>query len=224
MRRHVIRMTNSLAHRGPDDKGVWVDPGAGVALGNRRLAIIDLSPEGHQPMHAASGRYVIAYNGEIYNSAAIARTLESAGLAPRWRGHSDTEVMLAAIEAWGLDKALESFNGMFAFALWDVHERTLCLVRDRLGVKPLYYGCLNGALVFGSELKAIAVYPDAALAIDRDWLDRYLREIHQQSEDTIYRGVRNIRPGTYITFDRKLQAHERVYWSATDKADMGYRN
>ena len=128
------------------------------------------------PMHSASGRYVITYNGEIYNSAAIARTLESAGLAPRWRGHSDTEVILAAIEAWGLDRALESFNGMFAFALWDVRERTLCLVRDRLGVKPLYYGRLNGALVFGSELQAISVYPGAALTIDRDWLDRYLRD------------------------------------------------
>ena len=156
MHRHVIDMTNSLAHRGPDDEGAWVDPTAGVALGNRRLAIIDLSPEGHQPMHSASGRYVITYNGEIYNSAAITRTLESAGLAPRWRGHSDTEVILAAIEAWGLDRALESFNGMFAFALWDVRERTLCLVRDRLGVKPLYYGRLNGALVFGSELQAIS--------------------------------------------------------------------
>ena len=117
MRRHVIDMTNTLAHRGPNDEGAWVDPIAGVALGNRRLAIIDLSPEGHMPMHSASGRYVITYNGEIYNSAAIARTLESAGLAPRWRGHSDTEVILAAIEAWGLDKALESFNCMFAFAL-----------------------------------------------------------------------------------------------------------
>ena len=176
MHRHVIGMTNSLAHRGPDDEGAWVDPIAGVALGNRRLAIIDLSPEGHQPMHSASGRYVITYNGEIYNSAAIARTLESAGLAPRWRGHSDTEVILAAIEAWGLDRALESFNGMFAFALWDVRERTLCLVRDRLGVKPLYYGRLNGALVFGSELQAISAYPGAALTIDRDWLDRYLRD------------------------------------------------
>ena len=100
MRRHVRDMTNCLAHRGPDDEGAWVDPTAGVALGNRRLAIIDLSPEGHQPMHFASGRYVITYNGEIYNSVAIARTLDSAGLAPRWRGHSDTEVILAAIEAW----------------------------------------------------------------------------------------------------------------------------
>ena len=221
MRRSVIGMTNALAHRGPDDEGAWVDPIAGVALGNRRLAIIDVSPEGHQPMPSASGRYVIAYNGEVYNSAAIARTLESAGLAPRWRGHSDTEVILAAIEAWGLDRALASFNGMFAFALWDVRERTLCLVRDRLGVKPLYYGRLNGALVFGSELKAIAAYPDAALSIDRDWLDRYLREIHRQSEDTIYREVRGIRPGTHVTFDQRLRAHERVYWSATDKAEIG---
>ncbi|HEU5096663.1 MAG TPA: asparagine synthase (glutamine-hydrolyzing) [Reyranella sp.] len=224
MRRHVIAMTDTLEHRGPDDAGAWVDPIAGVALGNRRLAIIDVSPEGHQPMPSVSGRYVIAYNGEIYNAAAIARTLESAGLAPRWRGHSDTEVMLAAIEAWGLDKALESFNGMFAFALWDVRDRTLCLVRDRLGVKPLYYGRLNGALVFGSELKAISVYPDAELTIDRDWLDRYLREIHGESEDTIYRGVRAIRPGTHVTFDQRLQAQAHVYWSATEKAELGRRD
>jgi asparagine synthase (glutamine-hydrolysing) len=224
MRRHVIDMTNILAHRGPDDEGAWVDPIAGVALGNRRLAIIDLSPEGHQPMHSASGRYVITSNGEVYNSAAIARTLESAGQAPRWRGHSDTEVILAAIEAWGLDRALESFNGMFAFALWDVRERTLCLVRDRLGVKPLYYGRLNGALVFGSELQAIAVYSNAPLTIDRDWLDRYLREIRRRSEDTIYRGVRGIRPGTHVTFDQRLRAHERVYWSATDKAEIGHHH
>lgn len=223
MRRRVVAMTDSLEHRGPDDEGAWVDPAAGVALGNRRLAIIDLSPEGHQPMHSVSGRYVIAYNGEIYNAAAIARTLQAAGLAPRWRGHSDTEVMLAAIEAWGLDKALESFNGMFAFALWDAHERTLCLVRDRLGVKPLYYGRLDGTLVFGSELKAISAYSDAALTIDRDWLDRYLREIHGESEDTIYRGVRAIHPGTYVTFDQKLQAHVHVYWSAIEKAELGRR-
>jgi asparagine synthase (glutamine-hydrolysing) len=224
MRRHVIAMTNALAHRGPDDEGAWVDPATGIGLGNRRLAIIDLSPQGHQPMRSVSDRYVIAYNGEIYNSPAIARTLEAHGLAPRWRGHSDTEVMLAAIEAWGLDKALESFNGMFAFALWDTRERTLCLVRDRLGVKPLYCGRLNGALVFGSELRAISAYPDAALTIDRDWLNRYLREIHQQSEDTIYRGIHNIRPGTYVTFDQKLRAQERVYWSATDKAEIGYHD
>ena len=217
-------MTNALAHRGPDDEGAWVDPATGVGLGNRRLAIIDLSPQGHQPMHSVSGRYVIAYNGEIYNSPAIARTLEAHGLAPRWRGHSDTEVMLAAIEAWGLDKALESFNGMFAFALWDTRERTLCLVRDRLGVKPLYCGRVNGAIVFGSELRAISAFPNADLTIDRDWLNRYLREIHQQSEDTIYRGIHNLRPGTYVTFDQKLRAQERVYWSATDKAETGYRN
>jgi asparagine synthase (glutamine-hydrolysing) len=223
MRRNVVEMTNCIVHRGPDDEGAWVDPVAGVGLGSRRLAIIDLSPEGHQPMCSASGRYMIAYNGEIYNSAEIARTLESAGLAPRWRGHSDTEVMLAAIEAWGLDKALNSFNGMFAFALWDVRERTLCLVRDRLGVKPLYYARLHGTLVFASEVKAIAVYPDAALTIDRNWLDRYLREIHQQSENTIYRGVHSLGPGTYLTFDHRLRAQERVYWSAIDKAEIGRR-
>ena len=205
MSQHVFGMTNTIAHRRPDDEGASVDPDAGIGLGNRRLAMIDLSPEGHQPMHSASGRYVITYNGEVFNAAAIAETLESEGLAPRWHGHSDTEVILAAIEAWGLDKALASFNGMFAFALWDARERTLCLVRDRLGVKPLYYGRFNGALVFGSELQTIAAYPGAELTIDRGWLDRYLREIHQRSEDTIYRGVRGLRPGTHVTFDQQSE-------------------
>ena len=223
MHRHVIAMARALAHRGPNDEGGWVDPTAGIALGNRRLAIIDLSPEGHQPMRSASGRYVITYNGEIYNSKAIARMLESAGLAPRWRGHSDTEVILAAIEAWGVERALQTFNGMFGFALWDTRERTLCLARDRLGEKPLYYGRVNGALVFASELQSISAYPDATLSIDRDWLDRYLRGTRQRSEDTIYRGIRSLRPGTYVTFDRALQADARVYWSATDQAEKGRR-
>ena len=223
LHQHVLKMTNRLAHRGPDDEGTWVDASAGIGLGSRRLAIIDLSPEGHQPMHSPSGRYVITYNGEIYNAAAVARSLESANVAPHWRGHSDTEVILAAIEAWGLDSALESFNGMFAFALWDRQSGTLRLVRDRLGVKPLYYGHIKGTLVFGSELRAITAYPDASLSIDRAWLDRYLREIHTRPDETVYTGVRSVAPGTYLTFEHGVQASERVYWSAIEKAEVGYR-
>lgn len=224
MRQHVIAMTRTIAHRGPDDEGTWAEPVSGVALGNRRLAIVDLSPEGHQPMESASGRYVITFNGEVYNASAIARDLESAGQAPPWRGHSDTEVMLAAIEAWGLDRAIESFNGQFAFALWDVRHRMLSLVRDRLGIKPLYFGHINGALVFGSELNTIAAYPDADLTINRDWLDRYLREIHIRSEETIYSGVTSVRPGTRITFDPTLRADERAFWSLTDTVVAGRRD
>ena len=135
-------MTAAITHRGPDDEGYWIDAEAGVAFGHRRLSIVDLSPHGHQPMHSADGRWVISYNGEIYNHAALRRELEEAGDAPPggWRGHSDTEVLVEAIAAWGLEVALEKSVGMFAFALWDRQERTLSLVRDRFGEKPLYYG------------------------------------------------------------------------------------
>jgi asparagine synthase (glutamine-hydrolysing) len=217
-------MAGTIAHRGPDDEGAWVAPEVGVGLGSRRLAIIDLSPEGHQPKMSASGRYVITYNGEVYNAASIARELGSSGMAPRWRGHSDTEVMLAAIEAWGIDRALASFNGMFAFAIWDTREQTLTLVRDRLGIKPLYFGNVNGAIVFGSELHAIAAYPNADLTINRDWLDRYLREIHIRSDETIYSQIRAVRPGTIVTFDATLQAKERTYWSLVDTVEAGKRD
>ena len=148
-------MARAIAHRGPDDEGTWADADAGIALGHRRLSIVDLSPEGHQPMASASGRYVIAFNGEIYNFEAIRAELDAAIDAPRWRGHSDTEVMLAAFERWGVDGALTRFNGMFAFALWDRQARTLHLARDRMGEKPLYYGQVGGRFAFGSELKSL---------------------------------------------------------------------
>jgi len=143
----LTRMMDPIYHRGPDDSGLWVCPENGIALGHRRLSIIDLSLEGHQPMHSASGRYVVVFNGEIYNYKCIRQELDG-NYRIDWRGHSDTEILLAAIEEWGLDKAVKSFIGMFAFVLWDRQERKLHLVRDRLGEKPLYYGwqeCRNDA-------------------------------------------------------------------------------
>jgi asparagine synthase (glutamine-hydrolysing) len=219
----VARMARTLAHRGPDDQGTWVDPAAGVALGSRRLAIIDVSPDGHQPMRSASGRYAIAYNGEVYNARQLARALESEGRAPAWRGHSDTEVILAAIEAWGFEQALDQFNGMFAFALWDGHDRQLHLVRDRLGIKPLYVGSARGTVIFGSELRALRAHPDLDASLDRQWLDHYLRGTRTRTTRTIYEGVRSVQPGTYLTFQADHEPKERVYWSAVEQAQRGHR-
>jgi asparagine synthase (glutamine-hydrolysing) len=219
----VARMTRTLAHRGPDDEGTWADPATGIALGSRRLAIIDVSPDGHQPMRSASGRYAIAYNGEVYNAQAIARSLEADGRAPAWRGHSDTEVMLAAIEAWGLEQALERFNGMFAFALWDGRERELHLVRDRLGIKPLYVHRAGDTVLFGSELRALRAHPDFKAPLDREWLDRYLRGTRTRTTRTVYEGVRSVQPGTYLTFQAGHEPKERVYWSVVELAERGHR-
>jgi asparagine synthase (glutamine-hydrolysing) len=219
----VARMAVTLAHRGPDDQGTWVDPAAGIALGSRRLAIIDVSPDGHQPMRSATGRYAIAYNGEVYNARDIARTMESERRAPAWRGHSDTEVILAAIEAWGFEQALERFNGMFGFALWDAHDRQLHLVRDRLGIKPLYVSATGDTVIFGSELRALRAHPDLEVSLDRQWLDHYLRGTRTRTTRTIYEGVRSVQPGTYLTFQADHQPKERVYWSAVEQAERGHR-
>src|SRR5437868_3781372 len=156
-------MTDAVAHRGPDDRGQWLDESTGIGLGQRRLSILDLSAEGHQPMLSASGRFVMVFNGEVYNFDEIRNQLPD----QQWRGHSDTEVMLAAIEAWGLTRALAQFVGMFAFALWDKQNRTLQLARDRLGIKPLYYGWTGTTLLFGSELKVFRAFPGFEGAIDR---------------------------------------------------------
>jgi asparagine synthase (glutamine-hydrolysing) len=154
-----------LTHRGPDDFGLWRDPGARIALGHTRLSIIDLSPAGHQPMISACDRYVIVFNGEIYNHLRLRSELGDA--APRWRGHSDTETLLGCFSAWGIEKTLKATVGMFAFALWDRSSRTLTLARDRLGEKPLYYGYGGDAFVFASELKALVSVRGHAPEIDR---------------------------------------------------------
>jgi len=191
----AAQMADAIAHRGPDDRGVWADANAGVALAHRRLSVIDLSSEGHQPMESATRRYLLVYNGEVYNYADVRRELEGTGAAPRWRGHSDTEAMLAAIETWGIDGALARFNGMFAFAVWDRLERTLHLARDRMGEKPLYYGSVQRTFAFGSELKAMRALPEFATEIDHDALALFLRFNCVPAPWSIYRGIRKLAPG-----------------------------
>lgn len=218
----VLRwMTQSLRHRGPDGEGHWHDAAAGIGLGHRRLAILDLSPQGNQPMISSSGRYVIAFNGEVYNFLDLRAELERAGLA--FRGRSDTEVMLGAIECWGLYRAVERFAGMFAFALWDAASRTLYLVRDRLGEKPLYYSWMGSTLLFGSELKALRACPWWRGEIDRDALVLYLRHGYVPAPYSIYRGVHKLSPGTILAFrgSRSPGAppEECRYWSAQEAVE-----
>jgi asparagine synthase (glutamine-hydrolysing) len=152
-------MTDALAYRGPDASGYWTNAPAGVAFGHRRLSVLDLSQAGSQPMHSDCGRFSVTFNGEIYNHLDIRAELEAAGVAPNWRGHSDTETLLCAIRHWGVEAALQRFSGMFALALWDERERALTLARDRFGEKPLFYGWSGRDLVFASELKALATHP-----------------------------------------------------------------
>jgi asparagine synthase (glutamine-hydrolysing) len=190
------KMTDSLYHRGPDQEGIWVDEQIGIALGHRRLSILDLSQEGSQPMISSSTRYCIVYNGEIYNFSILRNELIHSGFS--FRGHSDTEVLLAAIECWGLDKSIQRFTGMFAFALFDRHERCLYLVRDRLGEKPLYYGSVGSTFIFGSELKAICAHPDFIKEINRDAVALYLRYNCVPSPYSIYKGIYKLSAGSMV--------------------------
>src|SRR5438034_4107857 len=194
------RMAGTLRHRGPDDEGTWCDAAAGYVVGFRRLSIIDLSPAGNQPMCSPSGRFVIAYNGEVYNHGELRRTLES-DRNLHFKGRSDTEVIIAAIEEWGLQAALQRFIGMFAFALWDRRERRLFLVRDRLGVKPLYYGFSGGAFLFGSELKALRAHPSCSAEIDRSAIVEFLRYGYIAAPRSIYVGIRKLEPGSVLEVD-----------------------
>lgn len=214
------RMAASLHHRGPDDGGVWVD--AGVALSMRRLAISDLSEAGHQPMRSRSGRYVIVYNGEIYNCGDLRGSLQSDDASLSFHGHSDTEVMLAAFEQWGVRASLQRFNGMFAFALWDRQERTLTLSRDRFGEKPLYYSLAGSSFLFASELKALLAHPEFSPEIDRDALALYLRHNCIPAPYSIYKGVHKLPPATLLTVSAAdLTGTPQPYWSFRETAEAG---
>jgi len=225
LRDTVLRMVNTLHHRGPDDVGTWADAGAGIALGHQRLSIVDLSPEGHQPMRSVCGRYVISFNGEIYNFQELRRELEDLGYT--FRGHSDTEVMLSCISQWGLSHSVSRFIGMFAFALWDRQERELHLVRDRMGEKPLYYGWVGKVLIFGSELKALRAYPGFSMEVDRHALALFLRRNCVPAPHSIYNGVWKVMPGTVATIssiNAGCSPKATTYWSVQGAAERGVGN
>ncbi len=180
----ALKMADTLVHRGPDDSGTWVDPEVGIAFGHRRLSIIDTSDAGHQPMVSSDGRFVITYNGEVYNFQELRQELGKKG--HRFKGHSDTEVILATFVQWGVEASLKKFNGMFAFAVWDRRDRLLWLARDRIGEKPFYFGVQNGTFFFGSELKAIRTHPHFEPNIDRNALASFLRLSYVPAPFSIY--------------------------------------
>ena len=246
----VTRMAKAIAHRGPDDFGAWADAQAGIALGHRRLSIVDLSPAGHQPMISSSGRFVMAFNGEIYNHLELRAELE--GMYPRlrkddenkWRGHSDTETLLTGFEYWGIEATLAKTVGMFAIALWNVRERTLHLARDRFGEKPLYYGWSGSkagrAFVFGSELKALQVFPGFANPVCRQALAQYVRFMYVPAPRSIYQGIYKLEPGCLLSIRgtpplaapaqplRPSAAYENLtlsrWWSLADVVQAGAQN
>lgn len=218
----IAHMMGTIRHRGPDDEGEWLDAQSGITLGFRRLSILDLSPTGHQPMFSADDRYVIVFNGEIYNFNQLRSEL--AGLGHSFRGHSDTEIVLASICQWGILETVRRCNGMFAFALWDRREHRLTLVRDRLGIKPLYYGWAGSVFLFGSELKALKAHPAFPAEIDRGALALYLRYNYIPAPYTIYSGFRKLMPGTLLTLTGNKPGElpePELYWSARQMAESG---
>ncbi len=218
--RQSAAMVDTLAHRGPDDAGVWVEATEGLGMGFRRLAVVDLSPDGHQPMTSENDRFTITYNGEVYNFVELRDRLASLG--HRFRGHSDTEVILAAIEAWGLETAISRFVGMFAFALWDHDRGTLSLVRDRLGIKPLYYGWAGRTFLWTSELKALHAHPAFQPEVDRGALTLYLRHNYVPAPYTMYCGISKLPPGCVLTIPSPESRPSPIpYWSAREIAEQG---
>lgn len=225
------KMLACLSHRGPDDQGVWRDDMSGVALGHRRLSIIDLSTAGHQPMISASGRYVLTYNGEIYNHADLRHELEAADSAPTWRGTSDTETLLAAMDIWGLEKTLKRCNGMFALALWDNKTRCLSLARDRMGEKPLYFGWVGGMFCFASELKALTAMPGWSPRLHTGAVIQFLRSGYTQGLESAVAGIFRLPPAQSLSLSvatlqqplntAQLQAQLQPYWSLVDAAQYG---
>lgn len=215
-------MARTIRHRGPDDSGVWLDEGATLGLAFARLAILDLSPAGHQPMLAGSGRYVMAFNGEIYNHLALRAGLERQHRAPAYRSHADTETLLAGFDAWGIDETIAKTVGMFAFGVWDREQRVLTLGRDRLGEKPIYYGWQGDTFVFGSEVKALRAHPAFRAEIDRQALTLLMRHAYIPAPYSIYRGIRKLLPGTLLSVSlARRDERPRSYWDARDAVEQG---
>jgi asparagine synthase (glutamine-hydrolysing) len=212
----AMQMANAIAQRGPDDADSWSDPSANYAVGFRRLSIIDLSTTGRQPMMTASGRFVIVFNGEVYNAPDLRRELQRRGAI--FRGHSDTEVVLNAFERWGIERSLHRFNGMFAIALWDLAERKLSLIRDRLGKKPLYYGQIGKTFFFGSQLKSFFRHPDWRAEIDRDSLAAYFRFGYVPSPHTIFKGIAKVCPAEWIEVHDGQVVRRKTFWDARERA------
>lgn len=225
----ITHMNDSIIHRGPDDSGAWLDESLGLALGHRRLSILDLSPAGHQPMPSACERYVIAFNGEIYNHLELRSGLAAEGKAPAWRGHADTETLLAGFAAWGIERTLQAAVGMFAIALWDRQTRQLTLARDRMGEKPLYYGWQGNTLLFGSELKALKAHPDFRGEVNRDALTLLLRHNCIPAPYSIYQGIAKLMPGHYLNIPLHDHAAARAaqpqaYWRLNEAVERGLAN
>ncbi len=215
-------MEKSLQHRGPDDRGVWVDEDASIALAHRRLSVVDLSPAGHQPMHSADGRFVIVYNGEVYSHFEIGKEIEATG--HRFRGHSDTEVILESIARYGVRATAERLIGMFAIAVWDKKERTLTLVRDRLGIKPLYWAQIDGLFMFGSELSALRQHTGWTPRIKPAAVASFMRHNYIPAPHTIYEHVYKLEPGTILTLPFGGEPKLEKYWDGRQVAIDGIQN
>ena len=212
LKNQVCRMADSITHRGPDSEGYWIDSGVSIAIAHRRLSILDLSPHGAQPMISHCGNLVIVYNGEVYNTSDIAKDLGDCN----FRGTSDTEVILEACAQWGIEKTVNRLIGMFVFAIWDRRAQTLIIVRDRLGIKPLYWTNNKGTFIFGSELKALSQHPHCPTSLNRNSIASFLRKAYINGPDSIYQDVQKLLPGHILTIPRNGPPTTRQYWSLTD--------
>lgn len=223
----ALSMAEAIVTRGPDDFGVWSERESGIALAHRRLSILDLSPAGHQPMVSGCGRYVLVFNGEIYNHLSLRSLFEADHNGFRWRGHSDTETLIECFAAWGVEKTIGMAVGMFSFALWDTKDKLLTFARDRLGEKPLYWGWSDDLLIFASELKAIKVHPSFKAEIDRDSLTLFLRHGYVPAPYSIYRGIHKLMPGHFVELNLNGEisvsqnAKSKAYWSVNEVVKEG---